>query len=148
MLDTQQAAIEMVKPGATLDQIHEAVVARLTGHLVALGILSGDPAQLVADGAFKPYYMHRTSHWLGLDVHDVGFYSENGVARPLAPGMVLTIEPGLYVGDGTAAPPEYRGLGVRIEDDILVTDSGYENLTASTPKTVAEIERLTTGLKR
>jgi Xaa-Pro aminopeptidase len=143
VLDTQQAAIEMVKPGATLDQIHEAVVARLTGHLVRLGILQGDPAKLVADGAFKPYYMHRTSHWLGLDVHDVGFYSENGAARPLAPGMVLTIEPGLYVGEGAPAPAEYQGLGVRIEDDILVTDSGYQNLTAGTPKTVAEIERLT-----
>jgi len=143
VLDTQQAAIEMVKPGATLDQIHEAVVARLTGHLVRLGILEGDPAKLVADGAFKPYYMHRTSHWLGLDVHDVGFYSENGAARPLVPGMVLTIEPGLYVGDGVAAPPDYRGLGVRIEDDLLVTETGYENLTAGTPKQVADIERLT-----
>jgi len=143
VLDTQQAAIEMVKPGATLDQIHEAVVARLTEHLLRLRILEGEPAKLIGDGAFKPYYMHRTSHWLGLDVHDVGFYSENGAARPLVPGMVLTIEPGLYVGDGAAAPAEYRGLGVRIEDDILVTDSGYENLTAGTPKTVAEIERLT-----
>ncbi len=143
VLETQQAAIEMVRPGATLDQIHEAVVARLTEHLVRLGILSGEPAKLVEDGAFKPYYMHRTSHWLGLDVHDVGFYSENGAARPLAPGMVLTIEPGLYVGDGAAAPPEYRGLGVRIEDDILVTANGYENLTSATPKSVAAIEALT-----
>jgi Xaa-Pro aminopeptidase len=143
VLETQQAAVEMVKPGATLDQIHDAVVANLTGHLVRLGILQGEPAKLIADGAFKPYYMHRTSHWLGLDVHDVGFYSENGAARPLVPGMVLTIEPGLYVGDGAPAPAEYRGLGVRIEDDILVTDTGYANLTAETPKTVAEIERLT-----
>ena len=143
VLETQQAAIEMVRPGVTLDQIHEAVVAQLTANLVRLGILSGEPAKLVEEGAFKPYYMHRTSHWLGLDVHDVGFYSENGAARPLAPGMVLTIEPGLYVGEGAASPPEYRGLGVRIEDDILVTASGYENLTAATPKTVAEIEALT-----
>jgi Xaa-Pro aminopeptidase len=145
VLETQQAAIEMVRPGATLDQIHEAVVARLTGHLVQLGILTGEPAKLVEEGAFKPYYMHRTSHWLGLDVHDVGFYSENGAARPLAPGMVLTIEPGLYVGDGAASPPEYRGLGVRIEDDILVTATGYENLTSTTPKSVADIEALTAG---
>ncbi len=146
VLETQQVAIEMVKPGVTLDEIHDAVVAGLTAHLVRLGILEGDPAKLVADGAFKPYYMHRTSHWLGLDVHDVGFYSENGVARPLVPGMVLTIEPGLYVGDGAAAPAQYRGLGVRIEDDILVTDTGYENLTTATPKLVPDIERLTTGL--
>ena len=72
-------------------------------------------------GAYKPFYMHRTSHWLGMDVHDVGFYSENGAARPLVPGMVLTIEPGLYVAEDAAAPAEFRGFGVRIEDDILVT---------------------------
>src|SRR5579871_38414 len=145
VLETQQAAIEMVKPGATLDQIHEAVVVRLTGHLVALGILSGEVPALVEGGAFKPFYMHRTSHWLGMDVHDVGFYSENGAARPLQAGMVLTIEPGLYVAEDAAAPAEYRGLGVRIEDDILVTASGGENLTAATPKTVAELEALTTA---
>ena len=145
VLETQQAAIEMVKPGATLDQIHEAVVARLTGHLVSLGILSGEVPALVESGAFKPFYMHRTSHWLGMDVHDIGFYSENGAARPLVPGMVLTIEPGLYVAEDAAAPAEFRGLGVRIEDDILVTATGGENLTAATPKTVAELEALTTA---
>jgi Xaa-Pro aminopeptidase len=144
VLETQLAAIEMVKPGATLDQIHEAVVARLTGHLVALGILSGEVPALVESGAYKPFYMHRTSHWLGMDVHDVGFYSENGAARLLAPGMVLTIEPGLYVAEDAAAPPEFRGLGVRIEDDILVTTTGNENLTIATPKTVADLEKLTT----
>jgi Xaa-Pro aminopeptidase len=145
VLETQQAAIEMVKPGATLDQIHDAVVARLCGHLVALGILSGEVPALVESGAFKPYYMHRTSHWLGMDVHDVGFYSENGAARPLQPGMVLTIEPGLYVAADAAAPAEFRGLGVRIEDDILVTATGGENLTAATPKSVADLEALTTA---
>jgi Xaa-Pro aminopeptidase len=144
VLETQQAAIEMVKPGATLDQIHEAVVARLTGHLVSLGILTGDVPALVESGAFKPFYMHRTSHWLGMDVHDVGFYSENGASRPLCPGMVLTIEPGLYVAEDAAAPPEFRGLGVRIEDDILVTATGADNLTIATPKTVEQLEELTT----
>jgi Xaa-Pro aminopeptidase len=145
VLETQQAAIEMVKPGATLDQIHEAVVARLTGHLVSLGILTGEVPALVESGAFKPFYMHRTSHWLGMDVHDVGFYSENGAARPLVPGMVLTIEPGLYVAEDAAAPAEFRGLGVRIEDDILVTATGAENLTVATPKTVDDLEALTTA---
>jgi Xaa-Pro aminopeptidase len=144
VLETQQAAIEMVKPGATIDQIHEAVVARLTGHLVALGILSGDAPALVESGAYKPFYMHRTSHWLGMDVHDVGFYSENGAARPLVPGMVLTIEPGLYISEDAAAPAEFRGLGVRIEDDILVTATGYDNLTIATPKSVPDLEKLTT----
>jgi len=143
VLDTQIAAIEAVKPGATLEAIHEQVVASLTRRLVELGILHGDPAALVAAGAFKPYYMHRTSHWLGMDVHDVGFYSIEGAARPLEPGMVLTIEPGLYVAEDAAAPEEFRGIGVRIEDDIVVTPTGYDNLTAKTPKSVAEIERLT-----
>jgi Xaa-Pro aminopeptidase len=142
VLDTQIAAIEAVKPGATLDAIHQAVVERLTRHLVALGLLSGDPPALVESGAYKKFYMHRTSHWLGMDVHDVGFYSEGGAARPLLPGMVLTIEPGLYVAPDADAPPEYRGLGVRIEDDILVTADGYENLTAAVPKTVPDLEAL------
>jgi Xaa-Pro aminopeptidase len=145
VLETQLAAIEAVKPGATIDAIHEQVVVGLTRHLVALGLLSGnvDIPKLVEDGAYKPYYMHRTSHWLGMDVHDVGFYSQEGVARPLAPGMVLTIEPGLYVAPDADAPAEFRGLGVRIEDDILVTPSGHENLTFETPKSVAELEKLT-----
>jgi Xaa-Pro aminopeptidase len=144
VLETQIAAIEAVKPGATIEGIHEQVVASLTHQLVALGILEGDPAALIASGAFKPYYMHRTSHWLGMDVHDVGFYSIEGAARPLEPGMVLTIEPGLYIAeDATAAPPEYRGIGVRIEDDIVVTATGYDNLTVGTPKSVADLERLT-----
>ena len=119
------------------------MVERLTQHLVALGLLTGDVPALVEAGAHKPFYMHRTSHWLGMDVHDVGFYSEGGVARPLVPGMVLTIEPGLYVAEDAPVPPEYRGLGIRIEDDILVTADGHENLTIATPKSVADIEDLT-----
>jgi Xaa-Pro aminopeptidase len=144
VLETQLAAIEAVKPGATVDAIHEEVVAGLTRGLVALGLLTGDVPKLVETGAYKPYYMHRTSHWLGMDVHDVGFYSEDGVARPLTPGMVLTIEPGLYVAADADVPAEYRGLGVRIEDDILVTPTGHDNLTLDTPKSVADLEKLTT----
>src|SRR5215471_12536291 len=145
VLETQVAAIEAVKPGASLDAIHNDVVERLTRHMVALGLLEGEVPALVESGAYRAFYMHRTSHWLGIDVHDVGFYAVDGTARPLAPGMVLTIEPGLYVAPDAKAPPEYRGLGVRIEDDIAVTDHGHENLTAATPKTVAEIEKLTAG---
>ncbi|HSZ80757.1 MAG TPA: aminopeptidase P N-terminal domain-containing protein [Polyangia bacterium] len=143
VLQTQVAAIEAVKPGATIDAIHEQVVASLTGHLVSLGLLEGEVPKLVESGAYKPFYMHRTSHWLGIDVHDVGFYSQEGVARPLAPGMVLTIEPGLYVSEDADVPPEYRGLGIRIEDDILVTPTGHDNLTHATPKSIEEIEHLT-----
>jgi Xaa-Pro aminopeptidase len=145
VLETQIAAIEAVKPGATVDAIHEQVVESLTRHLVRLGFFEGEIPALIASGAFKPFYMHRTSHWLGLDVHDVGFYSEEGAARPLVPGMVLTIEPGLYVPEDAKAPKEFLGLGVRIEDDILVTAGGYENLTLGTPKSVEDIETLTTS---
>jgi Xaa-Pro aminopeptidase len=143
VLETQIAAIEAVKPGATLDAIHKQVVEQLTGHMVSLGLLTGEVPALIEAGAHKQFYMHRTSHWLGMDVHDVGFYSEGGAARPLVPGMVLTIEPGLYVAADAQVPPEFRGLGVRIEDDILVTSDGYDNLTAATPKSVADIESLT-----
>ena len=142
VLETQLAAIEAVKPGATLDAIHHDVVERLTQRMVALGLLSGDVPALIEAGEYKKFYMHRTSHWLGMDVHDVGFYSEGGASRLLAPGMVLTIEPGLYVAEDAAAPPEYRGLGVRIEDDILVTEDGHENLTADVPKSVGDLESL------
>ena len=142
VLDVQEAAIAAVRPGVTLDAIHTQVVEQLTQKLVELGLLQGDVATLVSENAHRPYYMHRTSHWLGMDVHDVGFYSLEGAARPLVPGMVLTIEPGLYIAPDAAAPPELRGIGVRIEDDILVTDTGYENLTIATPKSVAELEAL------
>jgi Xaa-Pro aminopeptidase len=149
VFDAQIAAIEAVRPGATIDGIHEQVLVALTRGLVTLGLLPGgaaaDVPKLVADGAYKPFYMHRTSHWLGMDVHDVGFYSADGASRPLVPGMVLTIEPGLYVAADAPAdvPAAYRGLGIRIEDDILVTPTGYDNLTIDTPKSVAELEKLT-----
>jgi Xaa-Pro aminopeptidase len=146
VLEAQLAAIEAVKPGATIDAIHEQVLVSLTRGLLTLELIEGrvdDVPKLVEDGAYKPFYMHRTSHWLGMDVHDVGFYSSEGIARPLAPGMVLTIEPGLYVAADAPVPAEYRGLGVRIEDDILVTPTGHDNLTHETPKSVTEIEKLT-----
>ena len=142
VLDVQQAAIDAVRPGATIDGIHAQVVEQLTAKMVELGLLKGEVAALVADQAFRPFYMHRTSHWLGMDVHDVGFYSVEGAARPLAPGMVLTIEPGLYIAPDAPVPLELRGIGIRIEDDILVTDTGHDNLTKATPKTAAEIDRL------
>ncbi len=145
VLETQLAAIDAVKPGATLEAIHQLVVERLTGHMVALGLLSGEVPALIEAGAHRAFYMHRTSHWLGMDVHDVGFYSEGGAARPLSPGMVLTIEPGLYVAEDAPVPPEFRGLGVRIEDDILVTESGHDNLTVAVPKSVADLEALATS---
>ena len=142
VLSAADAAMSAARPGETLDALHDRAVRVLTEGMVKLGLLTGDVDQLIKDNAFRRYYMHRTSHWLGLDVHDAGNYRGlDGQPRRLDPGMVFTIEPGLYVApDDDKAPPELRGLGIRIEDDILVTDSGHENLTAAIPRTVADVE--------
>jgi Xaa-Pro aminopeptidase len=140
-LAVQKKAIEAVRPGATIDGIHDQVVRGLTEGLIGMGLLQGTPEERIADKAFRRYYMHRTSHWLGLDVHDVGDYQVEGASRPLVPGMVLTIEPGLYVAaDDETAPAALRGVGIRIEDDVLVTAEGHQNLTAGVPKEIAEME--------
>ena len=111
-----------------------------TRGLVRLGLLQGEVEKLIETEAYKPFFMHRTSHWLGMDVHDVGGYFVDGKPRPLEAGMVLTVEPGIYIGrDYDKVPPEWRGIGVRIEDDILVTDGDPMNLTAGIPKTVGEL---------
>ena len=109
--------------------------------MVRLGLLSGDVDDLIAEETYKRYYMHGTSHWLGLDVHDVGAYFHDGESRELAPGMVLTIEPGLYVAeDDEEAAEAYRGIGIRIEDDVLITESGNLVLTADAPKSIEAVE--------
>lgn len=142
VLDAQLASISQCKKGVTLDEIHKVSVEVLTKGLVRLGLLSGNVDKLIEENAYKPFYMHRTSHWLGMDVHDVGTYFVDGQARPLAPGMVLTVEPGIYISKhNDAVGPEWRGIGVRIEDDVLVTDDGFSVLTDFIPKTVGEIER-------
>ena len=141
VLEAELAGIEAVKPGATIDGIHDIVVRRLTEGMISLGLLQGTAEERIADGSYKKYYMHRTSHWLGLDVHDVGAYHQTGQSRPLAQGMVLTVEPGLYIAvDDEGAPAGLRGIGIRIEDDVLVTEGGSEVLTASVPKLPGEVE--------
>ncbi len=148
VLSVQEEACAATRPGATLQGIHDGVVRGLCGGLIELGLLGGTVDEAIESGSYRRYYMHRTSHWLGLDVHDVGRYQLADAAgpgdnRPLSPGMVLTIEPGLYVApDDDVAPEEFRGIGIRVEDDVLVTPDGHENLTASTPKSVADIEAL------
>jgi Xaa-Pro aminopeptidase len=143
VLGTEKTCIEAVRPGATIDAIHALAVDLLTEGMVRLGLLSGDPKALVESGAYKRYYMHRTSHWLGLDVHDVGAYAKDGQPRPLEAGMVLTVEPGLYVSaDDEAAPAKYRGIGIRVEDDVLVTKDGHRVLTRAIPKEIDELEAL------
>jgi Xaa-Pro aminopeptidase len=132
----------MVRPGATIEQIHERAIDLLTDGMVRLGWLAGEARARIEDGTYKSFYPHRTSHWLGLDVHDAGIYFPGGKARPLAPGMVLTVEPGLYAPLDAAVPDAFKGLGIRIEDDVLVTESGFEVLTRAIPKEVADLEEI------
>ncbi len=143
VLAAQKAAIRAARPGAAWNAPHLAAVRALTRSLQGLSVLKrGDVKALIAKGAFKPYYMHGTSHWLGLDVHDVGAYQdEKGKPVRLRPGMVLTVEPGLYFGPrDTSVGKELRGIGVRIEDDVLITARGNRVLTAAAPKEIADVE--------
>ncbi len=143
VLKAQLEAIEQAKPGNHWMQPHNAAVAVITQGLVDLGILKGDVETLIEDEAYKPYYMHKTGHWIGLDVHDVGDYQIDNEPRILEAGMVMTIEPGIYIDkDSEGIDEQYLGIGIRIEDDILVTPSGNEVLTAAVPKERAEIEAL------
>jgi Xaa-Pro aminopeptidase len=126
------AGVAATRPGATIASVHDAALAVIVAGLIELGVLEGDPAQLAAEEKHKSFYPHQTSHWLGLDVHDVGDYARDGQSRVLEPGMVFTVEPGLYFGgpceDGAG---RFAGIGVRVEDDVLVTADGRENLTAA-----------------
>jgi Xaa-Pro aminopeptidase len=141
VLEANLAALALSKPGATLPQLHQAATRRLVEGMVELGLLAGSPDELIKSDAHRRFYMHNTSHWLGLDVHDVGAYALDGKPRVLEPGMVFTIEPGLYVAaDDAQAPVEFRGIGVRIEDDIAISAGGCENLTAGIPKHPADVE--------
>lgn len=143
VLDTQLACIEAMQPGVLWNRIHDLSVELLTEGLIELGLLQGERDALIEAGAYRRFYMHRIGHWLGMDVHDVGQYKLDGEWRPLQPGMVMTIEPGLYVApDDDSVAPEWRGIGIRIEDDVLVTEQGPDVLTAAVPKTIADIEAL------
>jgi Xaa-Pro aminopeptidase len=146
VLDAQLAAIEEVYPGNTWNAPHDAAVKVLTRGLVKLGLLKGRTPTLIKEQAYRKYYMHRTGHWLGMDVHDVGDYKVGDAWRVLEPGMVLTVEPGLYIAAGTrGATRKWWNIGVRIEDDVLVTRDGHDVLSKNVPKTVDEIESLMAG---
>ena len=140
VLEAQLAAIEAIKPGNHWNDFHDAAVKVLTRGLRDIGVLKGKLPKLLNDEAYKPYYMHRTGHWLGMDVHDVGEYKLNGEWRLLEPGMVLTVEPGLYLGNSRKIPKAYRNIGIRIEDNVVVTKQGCEVLTDDVPKSVVDIE--------
>lgn len=147
VLKAQLAAIEQVKPGNPYKQVHDTAVRVLVEGLMDLELLKGDIEEIIKEEKYKPFYMHRTGHWLGLDVHDVGVYQWGENPQNLQPGQVLTVEPGIYIGPNikpVEGQPEvddrWRGIGVRIEDDILVSAAGYEVLTAGVPKLVEELE--------
>ncbi len=141
VLDAQQAAFECIRPGRTWDDFHAAARAVLVEGLCALRILEGPARSALARGEYRRYFPHKTGHWLGLDVHDAGDYRIHGEPRLLEPGMVLTVEPGLYIGsDESRVPARYRGLGIRIEDDIAVTATGAEILTAELPREISALE--------
>ncbi len=141
VLDAQLAALDVARPGGTLIEVHDAAVRRLAENLIELGILKGTADEAIQQETYRPYYMHQTSHWLGLDVHDVGAYVRDSAPRPLEPGMVFTVEPGLYIApDDEGSDPRFRGIGVRIEDDVAVTADGCEVLTEAIPKNPEDVE--------
>lgn len=142
VLKAQTVAIDAVRPGTAFDDVHKAALRVLVAGLVDLGLLEGPVDDAIEKKRYEPFYMHRTSHFLGMDVHDVGHYFEDGRSRPLLPGMVLTVEPGLYIALDADVPEEFRGIGIRIEDDIAVTEDGSRNLTPNIPKDPDELERL------
>jgi Xaa-Pro aminopeptidase len=151
VLDVQTECIEATKKGNTVKQRQELSIELLTEGMKKLGLLKGKTKDLIKKKAFMKYYMHGVGHYLGLDVHDAGRYFTEQQAknsRPFAPGMVLTVEPGLYIPpDDKSAPSKYRGIGIRIEDDVLVTEDGNVNLTAKVPKQAEEIEELMNSAK-
>ncbi len=143
VLETQMSCIEMVRPGTTHDELKQHSVEMLTEGMVRLGLLKGKPADLIKEEKYKQFYMHGLGHLLGIDVHDVGIYYYDKQSRALEPGVVMTVEPGIYVAPDTKDVPEkYLGIGVRIEDDVLCTSNGPRVLTTKVPKDADEIEAL------
>ena len=143
VLDAQHAALKKARPGSTWIAGHDAAVATLTEGLLKLGLLKGTLEKNLASGDYKRFYMHKTGHWLGLDVHDVGEYRIDGEYRELEPDMLFTIEPGLYIAPGSkGVPTKWQGIGVRIEDDVLITKDGHEVITGGVPKEIDEVEEL------
>ncbi|MCE1186960.1 MAG: M24 family metallopeptidase, partial [Rhodocyclales bacterium] len=142
VLAAQAAAIAEIRPGASWNAGHEAATRVLAQGFIDLGLLQGSLDGVLESGSYRQFYMHRTGHWLGLDVHDAGEYKLNGDWRPLAVGNVLTVEPGCYIRPADGVPEAFWNIGIRIEDDALVTPTGSEIITAATPKSVADIEAL------
>jgi Xaa-Pro aminopeptidase len=143
VLAAHEAALACIKPGAVYTDMQDAAVKVITQGLIEIGLLTGELEQNIEQQTFRKFYMHNIGHWLGMDVHDVGVYKLDGASRPLIAGIVTTVEPGIYIDpEDLDIAPQWRGIGVRIEDNILVTDHGYRNLTANLPVSVADIETI------
>ena len=140
VLQAQNRAIELLKPGTSIKEVNNHVIRIMVEGLIKLGIMQGDIATLIEEQAYRQFYMHGLGHWLGIDVHDVGNYQNASRERKLEPGMVLTVEPGLYINKDANVPEKYRGIGIRIEDNIVITETGNEILTADVPKDPELIE--------
>jgi Xaa-Pro aminopeptidase len=141
VLEAQLAGLAQCAPGKTLEDIHDTTTRKLIEGMISLGLVAGTVDDIMKQETYRPYYMHSTSHWLGLDVHDVGYYACGETPRTLEPGMAFTVEPGIYISqDAKDAPEHLRGIGVRIEDDVVITESGHENLNAAIPKRIDEVE--------
>ncbi len=140
VLDAQEAAFNKIKPGNHWDEPHFAAVNVITKGLLKLGLLKGSLEQLIDDEKYKEFYMHRTGHWLGLDVHDVGDYKLGGEWRVFEPGMTLTVEPGIYIKKSRKLDKKWWNIGIRIEDDVHVTEQGYELITQGLPRSISDIE--------
>ena len=146
VLAAQKAAIEGLAPGVPFDWMHRRSLEGIVDGLIELGLVEGTRESVIEDKSYERFYMHKAGHWLGLDVHDCGAYFIDGASRVLEPGMVLTVEPGIYISeDDETVEERWRGIGVRIEDDILITESGWENLTADIPREVDEVEAACSG---
>ena len=142
VLAAQSAALVQVRAGKAWNEPHDAAVKVLTQGMLDLGLLAGTLDEALEKETYRRFYMHRTGHWLGLDVHDAGDYKKGGQWRALVPGMMLTVEPGIYVRPGEGVPETYWNIGIRIEDDVLVTGTQCEVITHETPKSIADIEAL------
>lgn len=146
VLESLNTALRLFRPGTSIREVNAQVVRIMVSGLVRLGVMEGEVDTLIEEQAHRQFFMHGLSHWLGLDVHDVGFYGTDR-DRVLEPGMVITIEPGLYIAPDADVPAEYRGIGIRIEDDVIITAEGNENLTAGVVKEADEIEALMAAAK-
>lgn len=142
VLDAQLGAMEILVPGNNLKQATDVAVEIICQGLIERGILKGTLEENIKSNSWRTYFMHGLGHWLGLNVHDVGMYKIDGEDRPLLPGMVLTVEPGIYIDFDADVDPKWQGIGIRIEDNIVITESGHDVLTSAVPKTIAEIEAL------